>query len=276
MKKLALALVCLVSVAFFASCDPEGQPSIAVLQEEGYVESGTTVNVNEEINFGFVCASSPMTLKDLSTLVVNVENFDVEGTSLNSMEYARKDLTGMTEYTYKDVITYNLSKDEIVGTSVITATVTDIDGQAATATITLNINQPELPLFVKPIEWIRKGATVLSAEEMETYGLQWTGTYKAPFATIKPIDGATLYVCNGDDFEGITTLAEKATYFTNLAETAEAVPSYRNIDANQSANYNDMLAVVNGENCYVILVKHAKIETITGVGTQITITGEAK
>ena len=188
MKKLALALVCLVSVAFFASCDPEGQPSIAVLQEEGYVESGTTVNVNEEINFGFVCASSPMTLKDLSTLVVNVENFDVEGTSLNSMEYARKDLTGMTEYTYKDVITYNLSKDEIVGTSVITATVTDIDGQAATATITLNINQPELPLFVKPIEWIRKGANVLSAEEMATYGLQWTGTYKAPFATIKPID----------------------------------------------------------------------------------------
>ena len=40
MKKLALALVCLVSVAFFASCDPtveHPEPTIALLTGEGYI-----------------------------------------------------------------------------------------------------------------------------------------------------------------------------------------------------------------------------------------------
>ena len=62
MKKLALALVCLVSVAFFASCDPttdQPEPSIAILSGLEYV-NGTVDNPqiipmddNVDWKFGF-------------------------------------------------------------------------------------------------------------------------------------------------------------------------------------------------------------------------------
>ncbi|KWW27638.1 MAG: hypothetical protein F083_2973, partial [bacterium F083] len=43
MKKLALALVCIASLAFFASCNKEGQPTIQVYNgEDGYVMATDT------------------------------------------------------------------------------------------------------------------------------------------------------------------------------------------------------------------------------------------
>ena len=272
MKKLALALVCLVSVAFFASCTPEGKPAIAALQEEGYVVDGAVVDLNEEVNYGFVCAANVTTGKKLAQLIVSVDN-EPEFTDTI-------DLTGRDEYTYRGSITYMADRDTIIGESVITAVVTDAAGQFETATITLKINQPEIPILSMPIEWKREGSNVVDAEEMALFGLQWTGSYKEVFATIKPIEGASLYVCNGDDFEGITTVGEKAAYFTNLIETARPVESYRNITTNNSADYNDMLAVVNGDQCWVILISHADIEPVYSNGsylrTDITITGELK
>ena len=265
MKKLALALVCLVSVAFFASCTQEGQPTIQVLAEEGYVVDNQVVDLNTDLNYGFVMASSAETNKDLKQLVVKID--DGEETVV--------DLTGMKEYTFRDVIKYTLDAKDIIAESMITATVTDVAGQTATATITLSINEPALPLFGTTIEWVRKGANVLSAEEMAGYGLQWTGSYKDVMATLKPIDGATMYVCNGDDYATIETVADKAAYFANLAETATPAENYRNITTNNSDNYNDMLAVVNGEVSYLIHITRAEIET-GNYGTQITIKGEAK
>jgi hypothetical protein len=267
MKKLALALVCFASLAFFASCAKEGQPTIQVLNEEGYVLDGQTINVGEEINFGFVVASSAETNKELSTLVVKIDDYEELTDTIN--------LAGMTSYTYKGTISYS-AKDEIIGTSIITAIVTDVAGQTATASINLTINQPDQPLLGSPITWVRRGANNQNAEEMAGYGLQWTGTYKDPFATIKPVDGAQLYVCDGADYEGIVTMSDKNAYFTNLAETATPAEFYRNIDANASANYDDMLAVIYGDKLTLVHITHAKVESITTVGTQITITGELK
>lgn len=268
MKKLALALMCFASVAFFASCNPvvdNPEPTISIITEDGFVQDEAIVNLDTPIQFGFTVASNSQTNKELSSLKVTVDD----------AVWASKDLTGMTSYRYIDTVVYTLNRDSIIGHSVIAATVADVDGETATATINLNINQPATPLITRTIEWIRRGANVLSEEEMAEYGLRWEGTYKAPFATIKPIEGATLYVCNGDDFANITNNVEKAAYFANLIETGSAVESYRNIDANQSADYNDMLAVVKGDLRVVIIIKHAQIETGT-FGTQITISGEAK
>ena len=97
MKKLALALVCFASLAFFASCVKEGQPTIQVLDKEGFVKDGVTVDVDEEINFGFVVASSAVTNSQLANLLVKVDD----------TEWANIDLTGLTEYTYEDVVTTN-------------------------------------------------------------------------------------------------------------------------------------------------------------------------
>ncbi len=269
MKKLALALVCIASLAFFASCNKEGQPTIQVYNgEDGYVLATDTVNVNTEVNFGFVVASSATTNKELVSLVVKVDD----------TEWANKDLTGMTEYTYTDKVKYDYDRDEIVGTSVITATVTDAAGQVATATITLTLNNPDQPLISKTVEWIRKGANLvgITEAEMREIGLQWTGSYKDIMATIKPLDGAQLYVCSGDDYNGIATMSDKNAYFTNLAETGTAVESYRNITTNNSSDYNDMLAVVYGQKLTLVRINHAQIDNLGSVGTQITITGEMK
>ncbi len=270
MKKLALALVCFASVAFFASCKPEGQPTIQVYNtEDGYVMATDTVDVNTDINFGFVMASSATTNKELASLVVKVDD----------NVWAEKDLTGMTQYTYTDTVNYQYERDEIVGTSVITATVTDAAGQVATATITLTLNNPDQPLISKTVEWIRKGTNLvgITEAEMREIGLQWTGSYKDIMATIEPLDGAQLYVCSGDDYEGIATMSDKNAYFTSLAAEGGAtpVPSYRNITTNNSSDYNDMLAVIYGEKLTLVRINRAEIET-GNYGTQITIKGEMK
>ena len=229
---------------------------------------GQTVDLDEEINFGFVVASSPVTNKELATLVVKIDD----------TEWANVDLSGKTEYTYTDKVLYGEERDEIVGTSVITAVVTDAAGQTATATITLTLNKPDMPILGMPIEWTRRGANVLDEEEMALFGLQWTGSYKDVMATIKPLnDDVILYVLEGkgDDFEGIETMSDKNAYFANLAETEEADPYYRNITTNHDADYNDILAIVNGDSKHLILISHADIDT-GNYGTQITITGEAK
>lgn len=280
MKKLALALVCLFSLAFFASCDPEGLPSISVLEQEGYVTDGSNVYVNDTVNFGFSCVSSLISGKPLASLIVSVENFNADGTSLGSSEYARKDLNGMTEYVYTDAIVYNTEKDEFIGSSVISAIVTDAAGQIATVSMTLSIYEPEMPLFVMPIEWKREGSNNLNEDEMKNFGLMWTGSYKEVFATLKPIVGGSLYVCNGDDFDAIEFMADKDAYIANLVGTGTPVESYRNITTNNSADYNDMLVTMFEGKAYMMHITHALVEPITNNGqyvrTDITITGELK
>ena len=278
MKKLALALVCLFSVAFFASCDPEEilnqDPTIQVYEEDGYVQDGETVNTGEEISFGFVVASNPNSNKELASLLVKVDDvvWTEDGEAI--------DLTGMTEYTFTDVVTYEANRDQILGTSVITAIVTDAAGETATATITLTINQPDQPLFGTPIEWTRKGNNLLNgtAEDMASYGLEWPGNWKAPMVIIRPTNSnVMLYLCDGNDFDDIKTVSDKNAYFTNLAETATPIEKYNNITTNNSADYNDMLAVVNGENLHLIRISHAEVEYLgSSIGTQIIITGDVK
>ena len=224
------------------------------------------VDLNDTIHFGFVCAANAETGKKLASLVVKVDDD----------EWANKDLTGLTEFTYTDYVVYKASKD-VIGESTITAIVTDEAGKTATATIALLINEPELPIIGKTIEWVRKGANLIgdTETEMAGFGLQWTGSYKEVFATLKPITGANLYVCNGDDFENIQWGDEKAAYVANLVETGTPVESYRKITTNNSADYNDMLVTVFDGKSYLIHIKHAEIET-GSFGTQITIQGNVK
>jgi hypothetical protein len=238
-------------------------PSISVLQGEEFVQDGTVVEVDTECHFGFYAASRI----GLASFVVKVDD----------CVWANIDLTGYIEYTYTDYVVYAPERDEILGTSVITAIVTDVAGQSATASITLTIVQPDQPLFATPIEWTKQGNNVLSADEMATYGLEWGSSYKDVYATLKPLDGATLYLCDGDAYFNITTEVEKAAFFATLAETSLPVASYRNISVmHASCPYNDLLAVIDPRGgSHLIHITYATTET-GSYGTKITITGEAK
>jgi hypothetical protein len=262
MKKLALALVCFASVAFFASCtkpvdNPE--PSIQIYTEEGYVQNGDIVDLEDDavdVYFGFVVASNTETNKKLTSLAVTVDD----------AEWETVEFDGETSYTYKDVIAYTFTRDEIVGASSIKAVVTDEAGKTNTATIEIQFNQPDVPILSMPIEWKREGSNVVEAddEEMKFFGLQWTGSYKEVFATIQTLnDDVIMYVCNGDDFDGIETMSDKNAYFTNLAEMgAETTTKYRNITTNNSDDYNDMLAIINGESKHLIRISHARLNLL--------------
>lgn len=271
MKKLALALVCLVSVAFFASCEKpveHPEPTIAILIEEGYVQNNDIVDLNETVNFGFVISSNPQTLKPLQSLVVEIDG--------NRWATLTDTLSGLTSFTYKDVVTYLPQRDSIIGTSEITATVTDVDGKTATATINLKINQPAIPLEVRDFEWTKVGHNVM---DLASYGLKWhENNWKSPFTHIYPADGYKLYVRDGNDFANITNSVELASYYSAILEQGNpSDEQYNRIDCNASANYNDMLVTVNEatEEIQLIHVTRAEITT-PSQGTKIVITGQCK
>ena len=285
MKKLALALLCLVSVAFFASCEKtveHPEPSIAILTGDNYltgtVDQPTVIDANDEtalnLKYGFHVESNAETKKELASLKLTWELTDDEGTETFDTII---DITGKTSYDFEDYLFEQRGTITLMD-GTITAVVTDADNQTNTATIAFTIEMEEEELPIELIEWVRKGADLQgnTEEEMAALGLKWTGSYKEVFATIEPLnDDVVMYLCDGDDFDNIQYLDELYAYFTDLAETAEPILKYRNITTNNSEDYNDMLAIIYGEELNLVRINHAEIETGT-YGTQITISGEVK
>ena len=267
MKKLALALVCLVSLAFFASCDPtieNPEPSISVNQTEGYLMDNTIADLDVRYLFGFNVASNPETGKALKSLVVTVDDeiFD------------EVELDGDT-YEYIEGIMWESSK-EIIGTSTIKGVVTDVAGETNSVSFTVSLNYEE-PLIVNDVTWVRKGANTQgnTAAEMAACGLQWGNSYKDIMVTIKPLAGYSMFVVKDalEKYNDIVNVVDKANFFTELSETARPVDNYRDITTNTSADYNDILAVIkeDGE-AHLVLIGRADIENLGSQGTQITLT----
>lgn len=266
MKKLALALVCFASVAFFASCtEQKGQPTIAVHQEEGYVKDGDVVNLGEEVNFGFTMATAANSKAQLSKLIIKIDDEQPDTIAL----------TGTT-YTYRGTIVYQPERDEIVGSSTISATVYDTDGEFATTSLGLSLNQPAIPLEVSAFEWTKIGHSVM---DLTSYGLKWhENNWKSPYTHIYAADGYKLYVRNGDDFDTITNSIELANYYNAILE--QEIPAdeqYNRVDCHASADYNDMLVTVNEATGEIQLIHVTRAEITTpSQGTKVVISGQCK
>lgn len=265
MKKLALALMCLVSVAFFASCDKpveNPEPSIAILQEEGFVQNNDVVDLLTEVNFGFVVSSNATTQKTLQSLVVSIDG--IEWANLTDT------LNGLTTFTYRDVVKYEPERDSIVGASVITATVTDVDGKVNTATINLKLNLAEEPLTVVDVDFYRLGNTQTGLAE---YGLYWDQNAKAPFAQIKPVAGAFLYIFDSSVWDEVTVPSQKIAKFSDGATTAAM---YNNVDVNANGTYNDVIGTYYNGEYHLINITSCVIGAQQNAGRPIHIYGYAK
>lgn len=265
MKKLALALVCLASVAFFASCQQNGVPSIQVLNEEGYVKDGDVIDLGDEVNFGFVMSSAIESNSPLTSLIIKIDDNAPDTVAL----------TG-TSYTYRGTLVYGLEKDEIVGNSTITATVYDATGQFATASITISLNQAAQSLVGRTFEWYRLGNTITGLEE---YGLWWDRNLKATHAQIKPLDGVKLFKFEATKWTETTTDVEKAALFSAALEAGEAISLYDgiNTDIAGDQDYDEVIGTITADGEYHLMhITHYNRGTFQNAGYPYTITGEAK
>lgn len=271
MKKLALALVCLVSVAFFASCDPEitnPEPTIALITGENYVYDGQTIDVNTDYLYGVRAASNSQTGKELASFKfeLKIMNMDDQVEYTQDTTYA---ISG-TEYVYQDTLGFTYTRD-LVGKVEITATAIDVDGKSCHVTINLNVNQPAQALEVKDFEWYRLGNTQTGLEE---YGLFWERNAKSPFAQIKPLEGVNLYKFDASVWEATTTDVEKAALFS---DSNFSVAVYNNVDVNANATYDDVIGTRKADGTmYLIHVTSCTIDSQQTQGRPIHIYGQSK
>ena len=271
MKKLALALVCLVSVAFFASCDPtveHPEPSLAFMTGDGYYYDGQVIEQGVDYHLGLRAASNPETLKPLQKLVISYTSGEYTDLICDST------ISG-TEFVYDEVFNFVLSKD-IVGHIDIVATVTDEANESKSVTIKLDVNE-EKPLEAKAFEWVREGGGNLVGQGLAEFGLKWEENLKEIYAVIKAIDeSAKLLLLQPEDWTKVNTEAEKAAFFSehNITDANAVFKAVSCTAANM--DYNLVIGTVyKGEN-RLIHVTHSTAVKNPPYGTKVTITGEWK
>jgi len=273
MKKLALALMCLVSVAFFASCQQEitnPEPTISVITDNGFVKNGDVVDVDQVIVYGFQMASNSQTKKELKQLHLSTTFIDLEGNE-STPEEEIISLAGNTEYRFVDTVYYEVTR-EVMGTIKTIATVTDVDGKINTATLTLNLNEPATPLEEADFTWFRHGSN--DATGLEEFGLEWTGNGKEVFAIIKPVEGATLYGFAADEWNDVTTDLDKVALFTEGLHTI--MEDFRGVSAWNTKDYDFVIGTYYNDEYHLIHITHGQVDNNGSAGTDITITGKAK
>lgn len=272
MKKLALALVCLFSVAFFASCDPEEEPiienpepTIALMTGDNFLYNGQVIELNTEYVFGVRVESNAETNVALSKLVVTYES-DL----LDPVERII-DLTGMTEYEYIDTLYYVADKG-IIGDITYSAVVTDADGKTNSASIKVDVNMED-ELEVTPFEWKRENGH--DGTGLEEFGLQWTTNVHGKFlAVIEPITGekVTMYSVPAEKWDEVVTETDKAALFSD-GGVAEVIQDYRGISVDSTQEYDVVIATLYKEEYHLIHITKCTVEQRYYV---FTITGEAK
>lgn len=267
MKKLFMALVCLVSVAFFASCDPDPvitnpEPAISVLETEGYIQNGDVIDLDVDFLYGFRCASNAETQEELARLVIICSSEAFESDVL----LCDTAISG-TEFVYEGSL--YIEAKEIIGEAEIIATVTDAAGKFNKASIKFSINYDD-SLVAVPFQWVRaNGADGTGLAEL---GLKWEKNLKDVYAVIEPVEGAVLYSVPAEKWDEITTEAELDALFSD-GGAAEAIKDYRGVSCTASHTYNDVIATWYEGYYYLI---HVTKCTVAERGWYFTIEGEWK
>ena len=264
MKKLALALVCLVSVAFFASCTPEvenPEPSIAVFAGgHDYLFDGKVIDVNVEYPFAFKAASNAETQKDLATFKIYIDDEIQVDSVITGKDF---EFNGIFSYTFRE---------NIIDETTIKAVVTDVAGKMNTATITLQVNQPEEPLAEVDFEWYRLGNEQSGLDE---FGLYWYQNAKSPFAQIKPKDGVILYKFESNVWDEVVYESQKAAKFSDGATTASM---YNSVDVNlANGTHDDVIGTrMPDGTLHLIHVTSHRVGAQQSAGRPCYINGQAK
>lgn len=140
MKKILLALTCLVTTVFLASCTQEQiddflekKPNVAFVEAEGYVSSNASVLVDTEVLFQI--KASPNAGSNSPLAHINFAVTDIKGNTVKDVNHPIEDPTGETVFTES----FNTQK---ASTFVVTVTVTDEAGKANIAELTVTYMNP--------------------------------------------------------------------------------------------------------------------------------------
>lgn len=263
MKKLALALVCLVSVAFFASCQKEaGIPSINFVAGEGYTSTDVTVDTSSLVKIGIQASSNPTTLEPLTKLYIQILNQDGERVGDTLIENINQN-----QYYCEFADKYP------VGAWTIIATVHNSKDMTNECRIEITSIITDTPLIASTFTWNRHGGE--QATGLEQFGLEWTSNGKEDFAKITPLEGVTLYEFNAEDWENINTVNQKNILFSLAMESGNEITLFNKVSAWTTHDYNYVIGTVMPDGT-THLMHITKGEVSTFKGTDITITGEAK
>ena len=278
MKKLALALVCLVSVAFFASCDPtveNPEPTITVLSGAEYVygtvDTPQTISMDDDTNwkFGFHVESNDETKVELSKLVVTWD-YVADGETGTYEETI--DLTGKTSYDYIDHVWAD--SKVIIFANTVRATVTDADGQVNTASLAYQIDMEDPALVTYNFTWVREGGGNIVGTGLEDFGLEWLSNLREIYAVITPMSGATLYQFQPEVWNNVNTEFEKADLFN---EQSLGINQFKAVSCTAAnADYDLVIGTIYEGELRLIHVTHSTAVSNPPYGTKVTITGEWK
>lgn len=253
MKKLALALVCLVSVAFFASCDPEEvvtNPTIEVVATDGYLQNNDIIDVNVEYPIGFK-AASPSNDVELSKFYIDI----------NGVRMVDSVISGTT-FTYDDVLSYD--ERDIIDTLEIVATVVTEKEASTSVSMTVYVNQTLVP---EAFEWRRDNGA--DGTGLAEFGLFWEKNITKTYAKIEALEGAKLVIFEPEVWTNTTTEAEKVALFSE----ALGVASFTSVSTTASDDYDLVIGTYYNDEYRLMHITHCNVYER---GWHFVITGEWK
>lgn len=267
MKKLALALVCLIGVAFLSSCDPTNvvenpEPNIAFMTGDNYIENGDVLDYYGIYQFGVRAASNPETLEELANFTITYNDGE------NTIKLLDTVISGK-EFVFEQQIWFDEDEKEIIASVELIAEVTDAAGQKKSASIKFDVDWDD-SLVPQDFEWNRHGGQ--PATGLEYFGLKWERNLKDDvFAVIEPVEGALLYRLDPRDWEATQTETELAA----LLSEATPVEKFNEVSCySPDKDYDIVIATTYEGINYLIHVTHSHSETFKG--TDVTITGQYK
>ena len=264
MKKLVLALVCLVSVAFFASCEKEaGIPTINFTSGEGYISTDATIEAMTPFMFGIQAKSNPTTLEPLTKCALQVftnEETKVVDTMFvidNQPQFNFDAQIALPEGVYSFVATVYNDKDM---TNECRMTITSVTF--------------DTPIEASDFEWFRWGNH--EQHGLEEFGLYWDRNRNA---IILPTDGTTLFTgFTKEQWDAVNTQNEKAAFILEALENPQyAATEYTGISTNGSGPVGDVILTLTADgNSHLIYIDRIQFGEYGTYGYPMTVTGQAK
>lgn len=274
MKRIKLfALGLLGASLFLTSCTDDTEddglaPTLNMVElTSGEVSGAITISLGQSLVFTW----------DSRKGDVDLETFDVDVTGVNAPTNIPTsnqgntfpyDISNADDETYVDTLVFNNAALN-TGVTNYTFTVTDRDGLSKEVSFTVTVDAGTSPLSApQSFTWTRVGGA--AGTGLAQFGLAWTSN-SGTSAIVTTSANTTMVQLSASEWTSITTQED----LDAAINAGTAVSEYRGVSATANGTYDDVIAVNNNGDLFLLQVQSATVST-GGAGTTITIDGEYK